>query len=326
MSPTQFEASYSAQWDELEALLAATEQRSRWRRATSQPADAERLASLYRAVCEHLALARGRAYPIHLSERLEDLAHRAHRLIYRQHDIGWQRLKRFFGREVPAALRAQWRYIAVATLLFAGPMLAMGLATWDEPARVLALMEVGQASGYEDMYRGGEGKALGRMRTADTDWQMFGFYVRHNTSIGFQCFAGGLLAGAGSVFFLVYNGLQIGGVAGFLTTRGHGENFWSFVASHSPFELTAIVISGGAGLMLGHALLAPGRLRRSQALAGAARGTVPLLGAIMLLFLVAAALEAFWSSSAWVPPAAKYATSAFGWLLVWAYARRGGRS
>lgn len=88
MSPAQFEASYSAQWDELEALLAATEQRSRWRRATSQPADAERLASLYRAVCEHLALARGRAYPIHLSERLEDLAHRAHRLIYRQHDIG----------------------------------------------------------------------------------------------------------------------------------------------------------------------------------------------------------------------------------------------
>jgi uncharacterized membrane protein SpoIIM required for sporulation len=326
MSPAQFEATYAAQWDELEALLAATEQRSRWRRAASQRAvpDAERLAALYRAICEHLALARGRAYPIHLSERLEDLAHRAHRLIYRQHDIGWQRLKRFLGLEVPAALRAQWRFIAVAGLLFVGPMLAMGLATWGEPARVLALMEVTQASGYEDMYRGGEGKALGRARSADTDWQMFGFYVRHNTGIGFQCFAGGLLAGAGSVFFLVYNGLQIGGVAGFLTARGHGENFWSFVASHAPFELTAIVISGGAGLMLGYALLAPGRLRRSQALAAAARDSVPLVGAVILLLLIAAALEAFWSSSAWVPPAAKFATSAFGWLVVWAYARRRG--
>ena len=324
MNPAQFEATYGPQWDELDALLVATARPRRWFASAAKQApapDAERLAALYRAICEHLALAQARAYPIHLAERLEDLAQRAHRLIYRQHELGWQRLRRFFLAEVPAALRAQRRYVWMAALLFYGPALLMGLATWADPGQVLTLMDAGNASNFEQMYSREPGQAIGHLRGADTDWRMFGFYIRHNIGIGFQCFAGGLLAGVGTVFYLIFNALQIGGVAGFLTARGHGPVFWSFVASHSPFELSAIVISGAAGLMLGHALLAPGRWRRTQALARAGQASVPLVGAAIVLFLVAAALEAFWSSSTWVPPAAKYATSALGWVLVWAYTR-----
>ncbi|MEK8031396.1 stage II sporulation protein M [Ideonella sp. DXS29W] len=325
MNPAQFEAAYGAQWDELEALLDATRAGppGRWfdRRAPrSAPPDAERLVRLYRAVCEHLALAQSRAYPLHLADRLESLAQRAHQLIYRQHELGWQRLVRYLRTEVPAALRAQRRYVWMAALLFYGPALLVGLLTWWDPGQVLILMDAETASEFERMYDRST-DAIGRGRGAATDWYMFGFYIRHNIGIGFQCFAGGLFAGVGSVFFLVFNALQIGGVAGFLTARGHGPVFWSFVASHSPFELSAIVFSGAAGLMLGHAWLSPGRWRRGQALAQAARRAVPLVSAATLLFLVAAALEAFWSSAAGVAPAAKYATSAVGWCLVWAYTR-----
>jgi uncharacterized membrane protein SpoIIM required for sporulation len=319
MNPAQFESAYRAQWDELEALLMARPKPSR-RGDKAAPPDAERLAALYRAVCEHLALAQARAYPVHVAERLEDLAQRAHRLIYRQHDLGWRRLVRFILAEVPAALRAQRRYVWLAALLFYGPALLIGLTTWLDPSQVLTLMDASTATNYEQMYDRSD-DSIGRAREADTDWQMFGFYIRHNIGIGFQCFAGGLLAGVGSVFFLVFNALQIGGVAGFLTARGHGPVFWSFVASHSPFELSAIVFSGAAGLMLGHALLSPGRWRRTQALVRAGQASVPLVGAAIVLFLIAAALEAFWSSAAWVPPPAKYATSALGWVLVWAYTR-----
>jgi uncharacterized membrane protein SpoIIM required for sporulation len=323
MSPAQFESTYAPLWDELERLLAtAAEGRRRFKRKANagEVPDAARLAALYRAICEHLALAQARAYPIHFAERLEDLAQRAHQLIYRQHELGWQRLWRYLWQEVPAAMRARWRYIALSGLLFFGPGIAMGIATWAYPEQVLTLMDASDASSYEDMYDGEH--RPGRQRNADDDWAMFGFYAKHNIGIGFQCFAGGLLAGVGSVFYLIYNGLQIGGVAGFLTARGHGHEFWTFVASHSPFELSAIVISGAAGLMLGHALLAPGRWRRSQALTRAARDGVPLLAAVMAMLLIAAALEAFWSPSPWVAPAAKYGTSALGWLLVWAYLRK----
>src|SRR5258708_29542768 len=93
---------------------------------------------------------------------------------------------------------------------------------------------------------------------------MFGFYIRNNVSVALQCFAGGLVAGLGSLFFLAYNGAFSGALAGYLTERGLSPTFYSFIATHSAFELTAIVLSGAAGLRIGHALLAPGRGTRRQ--------------------------------------------------------------
>src|SRR4029079_2172081 len=80
----------------------------------------------------------------------------------------------------------------------------------------------------------------------------------------FQCFAGGLFAGLGTLFFLAYNGAFSGALAGYLTDRGMSSTFYSFGSTHSAFELTAIVLAGAAGLRIGHALLAPGRLTRRQ--------------------------------------------------------------
>ena len=99
---------------------------------------------------------------------------------------------------------------------------------------------------------------------------MFGFYIRNNIGIAFQCFAGGIFAGLGSLFFLAFNGVAAGSPAGYLTARGHGETFYSFVVTHGAFELTAIVLAGAAGLRLGHALLVPGRHTRRAALERAA--------------------------------------------------------
>ena len=78
-----------------------------------------------------------------------------------------------------------------------------------------------------------------------------------------------------------FNGLLLGAIAGLLVTRGDSERFFSFVVTHSAFELTAIVLSGAAGLKLGHAVLAPGRLTRTQALMRAARDD--LAGGVLLL-------------------------------------------
>jgi uncharacterized membrane protein SpoIIM required for sporulation len=108
-------------------------------------------------------------------------------------------------------------------------------------------------------------------------------------------------------------------VAGFLVTRGDSERFFSFVVTHSAFELTAIVLSGAAGLKLGHAMLAPGRLTRTQALMRAARETSPVVFCFTAMLFIAAAIEAFWSSAGWIAPGVKYAVGACCWTLVFAY-------
>ena len=154
---------------------------------------------------------------------------------------------------------------------------------------------------------------------------MFGYYIRNNIGVSFQCFAGGLFAGLGSLFFLAYNGAFAGALAGYLTERGMSATFFSFVATHSAFELTAIVLSGAAGLRIGHALLAPGRLRDGPRWCGRPRTRPSCCTASSRMLVVAAVVEAFWSSARWLPPAVKYAVAAICWTAVILYLTRQGR-
>src|SRR3546814_19122766 len=92
---------------------------------------------------------------------------------------------------------------------------------------------------------------------------MFGLYIANNISIGFRTFAGGLLAGVGSLLVLVFNGVMLGTVAAHLQGIGHGGPFWRFVVGHAAPELSAIVVAGTAGLRLGLGLVAPGQIGRA---------------------------------------------------------------
>jgi len=129
----------------------------------------------------------------------------------------------------------------------------------------------------------------------------------------------------GSIFFLAFNGAFGGAIAGYLTGRGLGPTFYSFIVTHAAFELTAIVLAGAAGLRIGHALLAPGRQTRVQSLVGASRESVVLLYGITAMLVIAAAIEAFWSSARWLPSPVKYGVAALCWIAVLAYFTLQGR-
>jgi uncharacterized membrane protein SpoIIM required for sporulation len=163
------------------------------------------------------------------------------------------------------------------------------------------------------------------VRTAHTDWAMFGFYIRHNIGIAFQCFAGGLFFSVGSLFYLAYNGIMGGAIGGYLTQRGLSSTFYSFIVTHAAFELTAIVLSGAAGLRIGHSLLAPGRSTRLQSLIDASREAIVIIYGAAGMLLIAAAIEAFWSSAPWIPPVMKYGVAAVCWIAVISYFTLQGR-
>jgi len=148
---------------------------------------------------------------------------------------------------------------------------------------------------------------------------MFGFYIYNNIGIAFKCFATGLFAGIGSLFMLAYNGLVLGGVSGHLTSLGYTETFYPFVVGHGSFELTAIVFSGAAGLKLGFALLSPGAYSRVKALQFAAADAINIMYGVFIMLLIAAFIEAFWSSSSIMPNPVKYAVGAALWGLVYYY-------
>jgi uncharacterized membrane protein SpoIIM required for sporulation len=114
-------------------------------------------------------------------------------------------------------------------------------------------------------------------------------------------------------------------VAGHLTQIGYGQTFWSFVIGHGAFELTAIALAGAAGLQLGWALIAPGRWPRAEALRLAARKSVLLICGVMLFLLIAAFIEAYWSSMTTPAPMTKYLVGAMLWLSLAVYLLFAGR-
>jgi len=326
MKQGTFIARHEREWERLEAWLdpKAPRKKGADTGGSRKPLRTEEFPHAYRRLCQQLALARTRAYSPQLVDRLQALVEAGHRRFYRTRRPEWRKVRQFVARDFPSLVRREWRHMLTSALLLYGPMLVMVLLTRQKPQLIYSIYPPEMVSEYQSMYDPSQHtQMIGRASTSDLG--AFGFYVMHNVSIGFQTMAGGLFAGIGSLFALFTNGLMIGSVAGYLTALGYGGTFWTFVSSHSAWELSAIVISGGAGLKLGWALLAPGRASRGSALIAAGRDAALLALGAFLMLVVAAFIEAYWSSIVWMPAAMKYGTGAVMWIVVLTWLGAGGR-
>ena len=282
------------------------------------------LAQHYLMLCQHLALAQERLYDSALTERLNNLVLKVYRELYKYRSETRLNVFAFFVRDFPLAIYRHRYFIAVAFLVFALPGLIAGAWTYFDDEAVYTVLDASQVRDVERMYDPAARK-LGRERESETDIFMFGFYIKNNISIAFRCFAGGILIGIGTLLVLFFNGLFIGSIAGHLTRLDFVDTFYPFVVGHGSFELTAIVFSGAAGFRLGYAILNPGQFSRLNALRQAGSDVIPMLYGIFLMLVIAAFLEAFWSSNASLPITVKYTVGAVLWALVLIYACSGRR-
>jgi len=322
MKQSRFEARHQAEWYAFGDILDALEKSRK-----DPPAAISDFPAAYRRLCQHLALARSRGYSSHSVDYLQQLAQRGHQQLYRHRSPLGGRLLGFMLGGFPRLVREEWRHVLAASLLFYLSLLGMAALVLAFPELIYSLVSANQVEQMEAMYDPAA-RRLGEFGTRGSgeDWVMFGYYVMNNIGIAFQTFAGGLLFGLGTLFYLLFNGLMIGAIAGHLTGIGYHQPFWSFVIGHGAFELTAITLAGAAGLKLGAALIAPGRLGRGEALRLAAARAVRLIAGATLMLLIAAFIEAYWSSMTFTSASVKYAVGALLWLLVGLYFTLGGRS
>lgn len=321
MKQSLFESRHQPQWQAFAEQLKQLEQ------GQAKSSDVADFPHQYRRLCQHLALAQERGYSSYLVDPLQQLALRGHQQLYRHRSQLAANILSFVLADFPRLVREQWRFVLTASLLFFGSLAGIALLVFLFPDLIYSIVSPQQVAEMQSMYDP-DASRLGRAaeRASSEDWMMFGYYVMHNIGIAFQTFAAGLLFGLGSVFFLIFNGLVIGAVSGHLTEIGYGQTFWSFVIGHGAFELTAIALAGAAGLQLGWALIAPGYLTRGESLRLAAHKSVQMMCGVMVFLLIAAFIEAYWSSTTGIAPWVKYLVGAALWLLVIAYLSLAGRS
>jgi uncharacterized membrane protein SpoIIM required for sporulation len=278
-------------WLELERVLAAS---ARARRLRGDPEEISRFASLFRSVCADLARARAAGYPEDLIDYLNSLAARSHNLFYVAPPFEPQRIGHFFRLLLPMAVRRNAAYVAAGLLLFYGPLLGMIGLSVSKQQVLYELIPRQTLEQMEKMYQ--TSTSQGREETQDL--AMTGFYVRNNIGIAFQCFAAGIFLGLGSIVVLLFNGVVIGAVVGYVAQTPSAVNLLGFIVGHGPFELTAIALSGAAGLRLGLGALVAGHRRRGESLRLAARDAVHLVIGAAVLLAAAALIEGFFSPAA----------------------------
>lgn len=311
----------AARWEEFGALTA---------RATRGGLDAltadelPDYAARYREVAADLARARTYGADPVVRARLERLVAAGHNLLYRDDRKTLRRVGSLVAIEIPATVVASWRTVLVAMLAFSVPALAGYATIRERPALAEDVLPAVLLSRAEDGRRAiAEGR--GYAATAASDRASVATYIiTNNLGVAFACFAGGVVLGVGSLVSLAFNGLAIGAASAHFQNSGLLGYLWTFVAGHGVLELFAIWCAGGAGFLLGMAVLRPGAYSRRDALVVNGRIAMRLVGAAVVLLLVAGTIEGFFSTSG-APTRVKVAVSAATALLLVAYLANGWR-
>jgi len=272
----------------------------------------------YREITQDLNTAKANGYDPVLIERLNALVNEGNQILYSRQSLPFKPLINFLLKTFPQKVRSQWKGILASSLLFYGIMFLFGLMCVHFPGMSGDLMSRYELDSMERMYDPNSYSYL-QPRNVSGDADMFGFYIYNNISIAFRTFAGGIFAGIGSLFFLCFNAGIIGIIGGHLIGAGYANTFIPFIIAHGAFELNAIVFSAHAGLLLGYSFFVTKGLSRSASIKKAGIVAFPIIAGSALMLVLAAVIEAFWSSNYHFPIQLRIGAGIFCWVLVLFY-------
>src|SRR5437660_2565032 len=291
------------EWDRLEKLL----QRAGTSRVGGlRPTEVLSLAALYRRATADFARAQ-RDWPTEpVAGYLNGLVARGHAAVYRQGGNLGERIAIFYKRTLPQTYREAAPYLIAAALLLFGPALVAFVAVTLDPKLAHALVPA-------QLVQRVHNHQLWTQISPDTRALMSGVIMTNNINVSILAFAFGVLLGLPTVYVLMTNGIQLGGLFGLTNAYGIAPGLLDFVIAHGVLELSIVVAAGAAGLMMGWAILLPGPYRRGNALVLPSRRAFVLWFGLGPTLIIAGSIEATLSPPD-APPPIKVAVGLFSGL------------
>lgn len=276
-------------WQRLEELLSMLKGSSL--RGLSR-VEVREFGELYRRTASDLAIARAETRDPKLINYLNSLVIRAHGRIYRAESEGVNLIFKFFSKDFPATLRANWRYMAVAGGIFLGFAIFGFIATWINPDFT---QFVGLSGVTEQI------QSNNQWWTDLNSANQVGasFIMSNNIIVTFKAFAMGALFGVGAIYDIAFFGAHVGSVFGacYKLNPPFGDALAGFVVGHGVIEISTVFFCGGAGMMIGYAIIDPGELTRKQALKKKGVEAARIVIGCACLLVIAGLIEGFLSPS-----------------------------
>jgi len=117
------------------------------------------------------------------------------------------------------------------------------------------------------------------------------FLMIHNIKVSILAFVSGLFCGVPTLYILCQNAVMVGVFDQLFASHGLGIDFWLVVFVHGTLEMTAIIVSSAAGIVLGKSFLFPGTIKRLDAFKQGAKDGVKMVVGLMPVFALAAFFE-----------------------------------
>jgi len=265
--------------------------KDRWAAYEQEPTnDPDELAERFIQLTDDLAFARTFYPKSKTVQYLNGLAGGIHLAIYKNKKEKQNRIIEFWKYELPLVMATNQRALLYAFLFFSAFVLIGVLsAHYDENFIRLIL-----GDGYVNMTNENieKGDPFGVYKSQDPMMMFLGIAF-NNIYVSFRVFVMGLMFGVGTVYGLFYNGIMLGSFQYYFFSRGLGFDSILVVFIHGTLEISAIIIAGAAGLILGNSILFPKTYTRIQSMIRGAKDGVKIIIGLLPVFLLAAFFEGF---------------------------------
>ncbi len=210
--------------------------------------------------------------------------------IYKNKKEKKHRLITFWTTELPLVIRRRHRLLLFSFLFFISFVILGAFSAYVDQTFVRAVL----GDGYVDMTEQNiaNGDPFGVYKDGNS-MAMFVKIAFNNIKVSFLCYSMGIFLGVGTLWFLFENGLMVGVFEYMFFHHNMGFKSILVIFIHGTLELSAIVIAGAAGLMIGNSMLFPGTFTRGQSLRHAAKDSIKIIVSLVPIFLVAAFFESF---------------------------------
>ena len=283
MNEEQFIKTNSDAWKKLEVLYILINKRGIKKLPSKEVVN---FLHIFRQCSHNLAYASTHYPKSNVLSYLNLLVSKCHNHIYSVKKISAGSLIKYIIYDFPKLLKENRRYILISFSFFAiGVILSM----------ILVLINVDNANLFlpQNMIASIKGGSSGGKQ-----WNyplMSSYIMVNNISISLKAFVMGITLGIGTIYVLFFNGALLGALTALVYIYGNPINYWSLILPHGILELTAIFISGAAGLIIAKSILLPGEYSIKHSLINGAKKSISLIVGVIFMLIIAGIIEGFFT-------------------------------
>jgi uncharacterized membrane protein SpoIIM required for sporulation len=252
--------------------------------------DPDEVANLYIQLTNDLAFSKTHYPNSRTTQYLNGLASQTHQLIYKNKKEKKGRIISFWVYELPLIVRSCHKQLLYSFLIF----VLSGLIGWISAAYDDSFVRLILGDTYVNM-------TLDNINNNDpmavykkmNEMDMFLAITVNNVYVSFLAFVLGIFFSIGTGYALFNNGVMLGSFQYFFLSKGVLLQSLLTIWIHGTLEISAIVIAGGAGLVLGNSILFPGTYSRGVSFVNGAKKGIKIIIGLIPIFILAGFLEGF---------------------------------